>query len=69
MGIGAHVESGVMYRTRYGHISEIDEKGAWAVAREFDPKLPLVLPDDPQLLKQALVSLARVVRELQHEWS
>ncbi len=57
------------YRSRYEAINEIGVKEAWEVAREFDPSLRNLSPDDPEHLKEALTTLARVVRELQHEWS
>jgi hypothetical protein len=61
--------SGMTYRTRYEKINEIGVKEAWEVAREFDPSLRSLDPADPEALREALTTLARRVRELEHEWS
>jgi hypothetical protein len=55
------------YRSRYDKINEIGPKEAWDIAREYDPSLRSVDVEDPELLKEALTTLARVVRELQHQ--
>lgn len=57
------------YRSRYDKINAVGFREAWRTAAERDGGLPEEPSDDPASLKRAVVSLARLFLEMQHEWS
>jgi hypothetical protein len=52
----------------YGHINEVPLEGHWEAFRKFDPELPEVVPDDPEVLKRALLGMGRLIAQFEHEW-
>ena len=56
------------YKTSYPKVNSIDFKKAWEKACQLDPGLKK-LASDEETLRDALVSLARRVAELEEEWS
>jgi len=58
------------YRSPYEKINFIDFTEAWRIATEVDGGIPKVPPADlDEDAKRAVVTLARLVAELRHEWS
>jgi hypothetical protein len=58
------------YRSQYPKINLIDVTEAWRLATEIDGGIPKELPSDlTEDAKRAIVTLARLMAELRHEWS
>lgn len=66
------------YRTRYAHVNTIEIRQAWIMALKLDGRQnsfskAIAAPTEETVsradLEQALVSMARRVAELEHEWS
>jgi len=59
----------VAYKTLYAEVNKIEFPEALEAAMELDSRLRKFDPLDPETLRSALVTLARRVKELEHEWS
>jgi hypothetical protein len=57
------------YKTQYAEINAVGAQEAWEVAMGLDGSLRNRSPEDVESLKEALVTLARRVLELEREWS
>jgi hypothetical protein len=61
-------EESVYLVARYPQFNEIDLKEAVKMAAAIHAPLRKANPDDPATQRRALISLARLVAELQHLW-